>query len=138
LRVGPNAASMHLAYGEAALACKLADEAARAFEKVLALDPANAPARNNLAILDLRRNRFGKAIDGFGSALRADPRLDLARRNIDVVGLAMLLKLRYILFVTAYQLGQSMRITDDPTTLRAASGGVLTRVTVTHGPLDCP
>jgi tetratricopeptide (TPR) repeat protein len=133
LRVGPTEPSMHLAYGEAALACKLPDEAARSFEKVLALDPGNAAARNNLAILDLRRNRFGKAIDGFGSALTADPRLDLARRNIDVVALAMLLKLRYLMMLTEYVMARTIQDSTSAGVRRALAGGVLAAWTVLIG-----
>lgn len=95
VRVGPHEPSMHLVLGLAAMRSGATMRATEAFHQVLRLDPDNAMARNNLAVLDLRANRFGQAIGGFGSALAADPRLDLARRNIDAAVVSMLLKLRY-------------------------------------------
>jgi tetratricopeptide (TPR) repeat protein len=100
VRIAPHEPSMHLVLGLAALRTRRNVRAGNAFRTVLSLDPGNAMARNNLAVLDLRANRFGDAMDGFGSALAADPRLDLARRNIDTVAVSMLMKLRYIVLLS--------------------------------------
>ena len=73
LTLAPSEPSMHLVHGLAAMEAKMTGLARASFLKTLELDPDNASARNNLAVLDLRQNRFAKAVTGFGSALSADP-----------------------------------------------------------------
>ena len=102
IRVAPHEPAMHLAVGLAALKARHNAQAKESFRTVLRLDPANATARNNLAIVDLRAGRFGTAMHGFGAALAADPKLDLARGNIDAVTVTMLMKLRYLVIVSEF------------------------------------
>jgi Flp pilus assembly protein TadD len=101
-QLAPHEPAMHLVVGLAALKSGRTDRAEDSFRKVLQLEPENAIARNNLAVVDLRSGRFGAAMDGFSSALTADPRLHLARGNLDAVVLTLLTKLRYIIVVSEF------------------------------------
>lgn len=101
-QLAPHEPAMHLVVGLAALKSGRTDRAEESFRKVLQLEPDNATARNNLAVVDLRSGRFGAAMDGFSAALTADPRLHLARGNLDAVVLTLLTKLRYIMVVSEF------------------------------------
>ena len=61
------------------------DVARRAYEETLRLAPDHAMARNNLAVLELRRGRIGQGMRGVADALRLAPAMSAARANIDVV-----------------------------------------------------
>jgi tetratricopeptide (TPR) repeat protein len=60
-------------------------EAERNYREALRLDPENAAARNNLATIELRGNNLEAATAGFAAALAENPRLQVARDNIDLV-----------------------------------------------------
>ena len=122
-RLAPHEPAMHLVVGLAALKAGLTDRAEESFRKVLQLEPDNATARNNLAVVDLRSGRFGAAMDGFSAALTADPRLHLARGNLDAVVLTLLTKLRYIIVATEFVAFQL--IANRPVLNRAVAVGLL-------------
>lgn len=60
-------------------------EAKQQFEKVMSLDPNNAPALQNIGILALRRGERTAARDFLTRALALNPRLPLALNSIGVV-----------------------------------------------------
>jgi arylsulfatase A-like enzyme/Tfp pilus assembly protein PilF len=60
-------------------------EAQRQFERVLTLDPNNAPALQNLGILSLRRDDAGSAKTYLNRALELNPKLPLALNTLGVV-----------------------------------------------------
>lgn len=59
--------------------------AERNYREALRLDPENAAARNNLATIELRGNKLESATAGFAAALAENPKLQVARDNIDLV-----------------------------------------------------
>jgi tetratricopeptide (TPR) repeat protein len=59
-----------------------AEAACRCYETALSLDPDYAPAHNLLGMSLLRRGDRGQAIAHFQQALRIDPNLEPARRNL--------------------------------------------------------
>jgi tetratricopeptide (TPR) repeat protein len=124
VQIAPEEPSMHLVHGLAALKARRNKQAKESFRTVLALDPGNATARNNLAIADLRTGRFGEAMDGFGAALAADPRLGPARGNIDAVSITMLMKLRIIVILSSLLVFQLLPATG-PVSAREAAGVLL-------------
>ena len=60
-------------------------EAQRQFERVLSLDPNNAPALQNLGILSLRRGDVSSARTYLDRALELNPKLPLALNTLGVV-----------------------------------------------------
>ena len=73
------------AYGVALSDDGRPDEAERQFQQVLALDPANAPALQNLGILGLRRGDTRAAQTYLIRALDLNPKLPLALNTLGVV-----------------------------------------------------
>jgi arylsulfatase A-like enzyme/Flp pilus assembly protein TadD len=61
------------------------DDAAQQFQHVLAADPNNAPALQNLGIVALRRDDVAGAQTYLGKALELNPRLPLALNTMGVV-----------------------------------------------------
>ncbi len=59
-----------------------AEAACRCYKTALSLDPDYAPAHNTLGMVSLRRGERTQAIEHFERALRSDPDLASARRNL--------------------------------------------------------
>jgi hypothetical protein len=51
------------------------------FQRVLQLDPQNAAALNNLAVLDVGRGRVSKGTARYAQAIATEPTMGLARQN---------------------------------------------------------
>lgn len=96
--LAPEEAETHFVMGVIAQERRQHDVAERAYEKVLALDPGHAAAMNNLGLVQLRRGRIHAAVDGFTSSLRSDPRLEVARANVESVGWRLMTFGYYIAF----------------------------------------
>jgi superkiller protein 3 len=73
------------AYGIALADEGRVDEAMRQFNRVLQLDPNNAPALQNLGIVALRRDDVAAAQSYLSRALALNPRLPLALNTLGVV-----------------------------------------------------
>jgi len=84
LELGGNDAGLHRMAGDVALAVKYLWLAEERYEKSLQIDPSNAAAINNLALIRLRGGNPLAAARGFARAAGLDPAADLHRRNIDV------------------------------------------------------
>jgi tetratricopeptide (TPR) repeat protein len=103
----PDHPGPHFAMGYAEQAAGQARRARASYRRTLALDPHDVPARNNLAVLDLRRHSVGAAAQGFASALRSDPHFALGPRNLETAGMRLLRHLywagllAFVLAVTA-------------------------------------
>ncbi|HXG57524.1 MAG TPA: sulfatase-like hydrolase/transferase [Thermoanaerobaculia bacterium] len=73
------------AYGVALADLGRGGDAVRQFERVLDLDPNNAPALQNLGIAALQRNDVRSALTYLDRALELNPRLPLALNTLGVV-----------------------------------------------------
>jgi Flp pilus assembly protein TadD len=99
VELAPEEPEAHMAVGAVAMALQSWPMAGRAYRHVLSLEPANAAARNNLALVTLRRGEVTDAASGFADAVAADPRVDVARRNLEIavrVVVARLLRWQFV------------------------------------------
>lgn len=96
--LAPNEAESHFVMGVVAQERCQNDIAESAYHKVLSLDPNHAAAMNNLGLVQLRRGKIHAATEGFTSSLRSDPRLDVARANVESVGWRLMTFAYYIAF----------------------------------------
>lgn len=85
VELAPLHAETHLTRGVLAGARGNLAYAEQNYREALRLDPENAAARNNLATIELRGNNLEAATAGFAAALAENPRLQVARDNIDLV-----------------------------------------------------
>lgn len=97
VELAPHEAGAHLAVGQVAAADGRVEDAKAAFSRALALDPNQSSAHNELGRLTLTASFSGpgsllggsgglaEAAGGFATAVRADPRADVSRRNLDLV-----------------------------------------------------
>jgi Flp pilus assembly protein TadD len=117
--LAPHHAGSHIAVGHVAAADARTDEAATAFHRALALEPDNTAAHNGLARLQLSKGRFGNAgglaiaAGGFADALRADPRAEVSRSNLDLVLHVFLIRTTFGIFLIAAIVGKGLRNSDD-------------------------
>jgi tetratricopeptide (TPR) repeat protein len=98
IRLAPNQPEAHFAAGHVAQAGKKTAAAAAHYEQTLALNPDHVGARNNLALIQMRRGNTGRAAAGFASMLAQNPNSDLALRNLRATGFTAL---RIIYFILA-------------------------------------
>ncbi|MGH3099084.1 MAG: tetratricopeptide repeat protein [Streptosporangiales bacterium] len=96
--LAPEEAETHFVMGVVAQDRGQLAVAERAYRQALSLEPTNAAAMNNLALVELRLGRVHQAAEGFTSSLRADPGLGVARANVEVVGWRLLTFGYYIAF----------------------------------------
>jgi Flp pilus assembly protein TadD len=95
VELAPDEPEAHMAIGAVAMALRGWPMAEQAYRHVLALEPGNAAARNNLALVTLHRGEVAGAASGFADAVATDPRVEVARRNLEVavrVAIARLLR----------------------------------------------
>ena len=90
VHLAPYESASHLAMGVAAMDLDAAT-ARRAFAEALRLNPGDAQAINNLALLDGRAGNIRAAADGFARAASADPTEEIPRRNLRIALVAMLM-----------------------------------------------
>lgn len=81
IALAPGATTGHFAAGLVAARSRRPRQARAHFHRVLALDPQNAVALNNLAIMDVGRGRVSKGTASYAQAIATDPTLGLARDN---------------------------------------------------------
>lgn len=117
--LAPHEAQSHIVLGMAARASKRHEEAEAAFRAALAIDPEHSVAHNELARLHLRKTRLGgatalaDAAGGFTNAVRANPRADVSRRNLDLVIRVFLGRVSYLIFLDAYLAGNGLSGSSD-------------------------
>lgn len=100
--------------------------ARRAYEEVLRLDPTNAIARHDLAVLDSRTRSPGRALGGLVAAGRMDPGNPLVLKTVAAVLWQLSWRLRMGLFVAVVLLAVSGRDPAEPTwTTRIVATAVL-------------
>ncbi|GAA4541391.1 tetratricopeptide repeat protein [Pseudonocardia xishanensis] len=122
----PDSASAHLLLADCA--SDLRDRAHRdlarqEYEATLRIDPENAAARHDLALLDARTRRPAQALAGLIAAGRLDPTMPEVMRTVVVVLWQLSWRLRMWLFVaTLFTLGASL---SSATGARVSAGIVL-------------
>ena len=111
LQIAGRLDDVELAPAEPAAHLRLADVASdrhdlvtarRAYAETLRLDPDNAAARHDLAVLDLQAHRPGDALRGLVEAGRMDPTQPLVLRNIAAVVWRLAWLLRIVLVVGVF------------------------------------
>jgi Flp pilus assembly protein TadD len=113
LSLAPEAADSHISVGAVAAKAGRKKDAERAFREALALEPQDAVAHNELARLHLGRSGLARpgalaeAAGGFASAVRADPRAEVSRLNLDLVLRAFLSKVSYFVLLDVWVAGQA-------------------------------
>jgi len=105
VELAPDEPEAHMAIGAVAMALRGWPMAEQAYRHVLALEPGNAAARNNLALVTLHRGEVAGAASGFADAVATDPRVEVARRNLEVavrVAIARLLRWQLLAAIVSY------------------------------------
>jgi Flp pilus assembly protein TadD len=104
--------------------------AAAAYRRVLALEPDEAAAANNLALLALRRGRLGPATDLLLAGVRARPTGGVWFKNLDavlaraIIGAAVALALASVAAVLVLRMGPGLTWAYAPLCLGLAVGSV--------------
>lgn len=106
VRLAPHQSQPHNLAGLCLDDLGLHDEARRAFEEALALDPTSATALNNLAATHLDGGRLRAGIRMLSSGLSASPQAQALHENYDV----LLLKLASRLYIALGALGIVLQI----------------------------
>jgi Flp pilus assembly protein TadD len=118
--LAPQEPGAHLAVGAVHAAAGQRVEAEAGFRRVLALAPNDPVAHNELARLQLRKSRFGRAENladaatGFRDALSADPRAAASRHNLDLVVRVFLSRVSYLVFLDAWLVGRALAASTSP------------------------
>ena len=109
VRLAPNAADSHLLLAD--VASDLRDPTSRAlartaYQETLRLDPTNAAARHDLAVLDARQHHPARALAGLVDAGRLDPSLPDVLPTVAAVGWQLSWRLRmFLVLATLVMLG---------------------------------
>ncbi|HKT06205.1 MAG TPA: tetratricopeptide repeat protein [Rugosimonospora sp.] len=96
LKLAPHSADVRVTAGRVAMALGNLREARAYYQGVLADQPDHAVARNNLAVLDVRRGRATAAAGQFASALAANPTDPLYARNSQAAATIWLINLQAV------------------------------------------
>lgn len=92
-RVSPEEAGVHVQAGREAYDQGRKDAAVEAWQKAVALDPANSVVVNNLALLLKEQNRFTEAAELLGQGIRRSPSVAELHYNLAVISELYLLDL---------------------------------------------
>jgi hypothetical protein len=84
VELAPHEPLAHFTLGLVAQRLGDLDAARGSYREALRLDPQNASALNNLAVIE-SKHRFGRQLRGYAAALRADPQGEVAKDNLVVV-----------------------------------------------------
>jgi Flp pilus assembly protein TadD len=98
----PTEPECHLVVADTARKLGWTRQSEAAYRQVLTMDPGNAAAMNNLAVLRLQQGRTGEALSGFTAAAAHDPRMEVARRNVEVTAWKLLQRVTLALWVTTW------------------------------------
>jgi tetratricopeptide (TPR) repeat protein len=98
----PTEPECHLVVADTARKLGWTRQAEAAYRQVLSMDPANAAAMNNLAVLRLQQGRTGEALSGFTAAAAHDPRMAVARRNVEVTAWKLVQRVAIALWLTTW------------------------------------
>jgi Flp pilus assembly protein TadD len=80
--LAPDEADVHVLYGVVVKQLGRTEEARLAYLHALSINPNQATAHNNLAVLDRLERKWMRALAGFRTSLRHNPQQKLARDNL--------------------------------------------------------
>lgn len=80
--LAPDEADVHVLYGVIVKQLGRTDEARQAYLHALSINPNQATAHNNLAVLDRLERKWMRALAGFRTSLRHNPQQKLAKDNL--------------------------------------------------------
>jgi Tfp pilus assembly protein PilF len=112
LALAPDVVETHLAYGAVAVADGRRADAEAAYRSALAIDPQSSAAHNELARLGMQRGilaspgALARSAAGFATAVGADPRSSVSRRNLEVILRSFLARVAYLVFLCAFAMTQ--------------------------------
>lgn len=101
IELAPDEPGAHFAMGECASAVNRRREARAAYERVLAVQPDDTAALNNLSAVQLSAGRPFAAVRGFQTVAGGGRHIDLAQHNIDYAGVWLLGSALVGIFVVA-------------------------------------
>lgn len=125
----PTEPECHLVVADTARKLGWTRQAEAAYRQVLTMDPGNAAAMNNLAVLRLQQGRTGEALSGFTAAAAHDPRMEVARRNVEVTAWKLLQRVTLALWITTW-VASALYQDNAPTGNDSLLGGILSAPTV--------
>lgn len=102
VRLAPNEPQPYFVLGLVADRLGRFADAETAYRHALRLDPQHAAARNNLSVILSRRRDFIGAAKGFTEAAVGDPRLDIARRNVDYVVIQLVQRAQLVVLASTF------------------------------------
>jgi tetratricopeptide (TPR) repeat protein len=100
LSLGPNEADVHFVAARVAAVTGNVTLATQEYRATLGINPEHAAARNNLAVIEMRRGNTGTAAAGFIGILAIDPNSVLAQYNLRVAALRALRIVNIVLVLT--------------------------------------
>ncbi|OHV58951.1 tetratricopeptide repeat protein [Pseudofrankia sp. BMG5.36] len=109
LRLAPHKSAPHVVYGRLLME-RDPIRARSAFEEALRVEPGDAAARNNLAVLDLRTNNLRQAGEGLIRAAAANPQDTVAQHNLRVTVHAIVSRTCLAVFVFTILVARSLTI----------------------------
>ncbi len=98
VELAPEEADAHFAVGFCASKLKRRSEAIAAYHRVLSLRPTHAAALNNIGLLQMKRGHLTAAAHDLRASIAADPNLETAKRNIDLLARLFLRRVYYAVF----------------------------------------
>ncbi|HEX8509754.1 MAG TPA: tetratricopeptide repeat protein [Propionibacteriaceae bacterium] len=102
IRIAPNEPQPYFVLGLVADRMGRYADAETAYRHALRLDPQHAAARNNLSVILSRRRDYIGAARGFTEAAVGDPRLDIARRNVDYVVIQLVQRAQLVVLAATF------------------------------------
>lgn len=88
--LAPYEADVHVLYGVVVKQLGRTEEARRAYLHALSINPNQATAHNNLAVLDRLERKWMRALAGFRTSLRHNPQQKLAKDNLSATIVVLL------------------------------------------------
>jgi Flp pilus assembly protein TadD len=104
LELAPHEVEAHMAAGAVASVQGRGADAEASFRQALAIDPQHAGAHNDLARLKLggtlkKPTALAQAATGFATAVQANPRGEVSRRNLELVIRSFLSRVGYLIYL---------------------------------------
>lgn len=127
--LAPYEADVHVLYGVVVKQLGRTEEARRAYLHALSINPNQATAHNNLAVLDRLERKWMRALAGFRTSLRHNPQQKLARDNLSATIVVLLKRFCIGTYLCALGILVAAAVIDG-TALRVAGIAILTTLLI--------